>query len=275
MYKLQLNDIYMYGNQKRVPCFVIVLMLFMSSFLLLVINPSLLYTPQLAIAQILNRTQTSVTTATSSNFLTYVNPTLGLTMQYPSNWLIRERPYNPAGNSTIVSLFAPPESAFATTGSISAVSGAFIPYMDVFVFNSKNMSLNELINKTVKNIANASITQSKPINSQAYMLEYTVTMPGGNIFKRMQDWTISGGKVFVITYTSLPPSYSKYLPTVQKIIESIQIVSPASPLNGAPITKNQEQQQEQQQRQLQPATENVTNDETTSRNSAIGIPGLP
>jgi hypothetical protein len=245
-------------------------MLFMSSFSLLLINPSLLYTPQQAMAQILNHTQTSVTPATTSNFLTYVNPTLGLTMQYPSSWLIRERPYNPAGNSTIVSLFAPPESAFPTTGSISAVSGGFIPYIDVFVFNSKNMSLNELINETVYNIANASITQSKPINSQAYMLEYTVTIPGGNIFKRMQEWTISGGKVFVITYTSLPPSYSKYLPTVQKMVQSIQIASPITPLNGHPITKNQERQKEQ----LQPATKNITDGETTSRNSATGIPGL-
>jgi PsbP-like protein len=246
--------------------------------------------PQQAMAQMIKPDQASSTTTTttttaaaatntSNTFLTYINPILGLKIQYPSNWLIKEHPYNPAGNSTIVTFFSSSKSASAT-GNISGVSGMFVPYIDIFVFDSKNMPLNELINGTINNIAKVNLNESKPItlnngNNPAYMLVYTVAIGGDELFKKMQVWTINDGKVYVITYNSQAASYFNYLPTVQKIIHSIQITTTttdhrtelngSSPsLSSSSITKNQQQQQS-----------NATNGETSSGNIVSGIPGLP
>jgi hypothetical protein len=243
--------------------------------------------PQQAMAQMIKPGQTSTTMTTttaaaaaanrSNTFLTYVNPILGLKIQYPYNWLIKEHPYNPAGNSTIVTFFSSSKSASAT-GNISGVSGMFVPYMDIFVFDSKNMPLNELINGTINNIAKVNLNESKPItlnngNNPAYMLVYTVAIGGDELFKKMQVWTINDGKVYVITYNSQAASYFNYLPTVQKIIHSIEITTTnqRTELNGSSsssssITKNQQQQQQS----------NATNgEETSSGNIVSGIPGLP
>jgi PsbP-like protein len=235
---------------------------------------------QQAMAQMIKPGQALTTTTTTTNrsntFLTYVNPILGLRIQYPSNWVIREHPYNPAGNSTIVTFFSTSKSASAT-GNISGVSGMFVPYMDIFVFDSKNMPLGELINGTINNIAKVNLNESKPItlnngNNPAYMLVYTVAIGGDELFKKMQVWTINDNKVYVITYNSQAASYFNYLPTVQKMIHSIEITTTnhRTELNGSSsssITKNQQQQQQQQP--------NAPTGETSSGNTETGIPGLP
>jgi hypothetical protein len=234
---------------------------------------------QQAMAQMIKPGQALTTTTTTTNrsntFLTYVNPILGLRIQYPSNWVIREHPYNPAGNSTIVTFFSTSKSASAT-GNISGVSGMFVPYMDIFVFDSKNMPLGELINGTINNIAKVNLNESKPItlnngNNPAYMLVYTVAIGGDELFKKMQVWTINDNKVYVITYNSQAASYFNYLPTVQKMIHSIEITTTnhRTELNGSSsssITKNQQQQQQQP---------NAPTGETSSGNTETGIPGLP
>jgi hypothetical protein len=232
---------------------------------------------QQAMAQMIKPGQALTTTTTTTNrsntFLTYVNPILGLRIQYPSNWVIREHPYNPAGNSTIVTFFSTSKSASAT-GNISGVSGMFVPYMDIFVFDSKNMPLGELINGTINNIAKVNLNESKPITlnngkNPAYMLVYTVAIGGDELFKKMQVWTINDDKVYVITYNSQAASYFNYLPIVQKMIHSIEITTTTNhrtELNGSSsssITKNQQQQP------------NAPTGETSSGNTETGIPGLP
>lgn len=44
----------------------------------------------------------------------------------------------------------------------------------------------------------------------------------GNPVQRMQTWLIKDNQAYVITYTAKPESYDKYLPTVEKMIESFQ-----------------------------------------------------
>lgn len=215
-----------------------------------------------------NNQTNNITTPTTSGigFLTYSNPILGLKIQYPSNWLIRERPYNPAGNSTVVSFFSPFANSLLPTGNISGVSGAFVPYVDIFVFDSKNMSLNELINGTINNFGNANLTQSNRIkinsNNPAYLLAYNVAI-GGDEFKKLEVWTINGGKVYIITYNSQSALYSNYLPIIQKMFNSLEITSHATESKNLSTTKKQE------------SSNTTTGESTSSGNTATGIPGLP
>jgi PsbP-like protein len=178
---------------------------------------------------ITNGTKNKINTTTTTS-LTYKHPSLGITMQYPSNWLKKEYPYNPVINNTLVTFFSPSPSASAL-GNVSGVSGSFVPYIDIFVFASKNMSLNEIVNGTVNNLAaNANLNESKSItlkdNNPAYTLTYTVTIAGNGSLKKMQVWTLKDYKVYVITFTAEEALYSKYLPTIQKMINSLEIRNP-------------------------------------------------
>jgi serine/threonine-protein kinase len=165
------------------------------------------------------------------NFSTYDNPILGIRIQYPHNWLIAEHTFNPAANNTIVSFFSPSKSATAL-GNVSGVSGNFVPYVDIFVFPSKNMSLPKLVSATIKKFALNNMTvvpnESKPITlrggTPAYVMTYTVTIASDELFKKMQIWTIKADKVFVITYTAQAALFPNYLPMAQKLVDSFAFI---------------------------------------------------
>jgi len=38
----------------------------------------------------------------------------------------------------------------------------------------------------------------------------------------MQIWTVKGDNAYLITYKAEPGQYSKYLPTIQKMVDSFQ-----------------------------------------------------
>jgi len=166
------------------------------------------------------------------NFSTYDNPILGIRIQYPHDWSIAEHTFNPAANNTIVSFFSPSKSASAL-GNLSGVSGNFVPYVDIFVFPSKNMSLPKLVSTTIKKFGLNNMTlvpnESKPIilksGAPAYVIAYIVTIAGEELFKKMQVWTLKADKVYVITYTAQEGLYSNYLPMAQKMVDSFAFIS--------------------------------------------------
>jgi hypothetical protein len=210
----------------------------------------------------------TTSSSTASSFQTYKNPILGIKIQYPSNWIIRERPYNATGNSTIASFVSPPQVAPATSVPSGVPQDRFLPYVDIFVFDSKNMSLDQLINGSLNhtNLSNATISKLKPItlkgNNPARMVEYSIIIADRYLFDRTQVWTKSGSKVLVISYTSEPQTYLTYLPTMNKMIQSLEITGPpSSQSNSSNEIKNQQQN-------------NVSNGVTPSSGNT-GIPGLP
>jgi hypothetical protein len=116
--------------------------------------------------------------------------------------------------------------------NVSGVSGNFVPYVDIFVFPSKNMSLTKLVGATIKKFGLNNMTivpnESKPIilkgGAPAYVLAYTVIIAGDELFKKMQVWTIEADKVYVITYTAQEGLYSNYLPMAQKMVDSFAFI---------------------------------------------------
>jgi hypothetical protein len=178
--------------------------------------------------------RTNASTATNTTkFLIYDNPTSGIRMQYPSDWSVIEGAYNPGTNNTIVQFFSPSKTS-SKLGNVSGVSGHFVPYLDVFVFDSKNTSLDQIMRGITNNYANNTdfaIHKSEPFifngsnsnNRKAYILDYTVTVGGDELFRKMQVYSEFGSKVYTITYTSQQSSFSNYVPIVQKMINSLQI----------------------------------------------------
>jgi len=175
-----------------------------------------------------NETSKTIDNRTTMGFQTYQNNIFGIKIRYPDSWSVRSYPYNNGSNNTVVGFYSPSKTA-SQLGNISGVSGHFVPYLDIFTFDSKNMSLDKIINGRINRIQNTSdfVLDSKPFtvkgNRSAYMLVYSTTTGADESFKKMQVYTIFGNKVYLITFTAQEALFSNYLPTVRKMIDSFEI----------------------------------------------------
>jgi hypothetical protein len=228
------------------------------------------------------RIQQNMNTTTKITFSTYSNPVLGIILQYPSNWSKSEYPYNPAANNTIVSFFSRSESASAL-GNVSGVSGNFVPYIDLFVFPSKNVPLEEAVGQTVNNFENNThVDVSKPIalkrNIPAHLLVYDSIVANDEHFKKMQVWVLSGDKIYVLTYTSEASLYPTFLPIIQKMIQSVELKNSQRQTtnnnNNNPITNNSLSANSQQQQNTTISTKPLTNGAEITGNTTTGVPWL-
>jgi len=175
-----------------------------------------------------NETSKTIDNGTTMGFQTYQNNIFGINIRYPDGWSVRSYPYNNGSNNTVVGFYSPSKTA-SQLGNISGVSGHFVPYLDIFAFDSKNMSLDKIINGRINRIQNTSdfVLDSKPFtlkgNRSAHMLVYSTITGADEFFKKMQVYTIFGNKVYLITFTAQEALFSNYLPTVRKMIDSFEI----------------------------------------------------
>jgi hypothetical protein len=182
---------------------------------------------------------TNVTSNSSSlDFLTYEHPILGTTMQYPHDWKVRQYEYDPSGNNTLVGFYSPSKTA-SELGNISGVSGHFIPYSDIFVFDSNNLTLDEMMTGRLNKLHNDTHftgIESKPFmldsGQPAWSLIYRTTAGGDELFKKIQVYTIYSNKVFLISFTSQDASFPSYQPTIQKMIKSFDMISKSTNKTG-------------------------------------------
>jgi len=166
---------------------------------------------------------------TSLDFLTYEHPILGITMRYPHDWTVRQYEYNPAANNTLVGFYSSSKTA-SELGNISGVSGHFVPYSDIFTFDSKNLTLDRIMSERLKRLQNDThftAIESKPFtlnNGQpAQLLIYRTIAGGDELFKKIQVYTIYGNKAYLISFTSQDATFPGYLPTIQKMIKSFDV----------------------------------------------------
>jgi hypothetical protein len=171
-----------------------------------------------------------ITQPANQGLLTYNDPVLDISIQYPSDWPLRQYAYNPAVNNTLVGFYSPSKTA-SELGNISGVSGNFVPYLDIFVFPSKNVSLNEIVEGRINKINNSSnfaINESKPIslkgNQSAHIIIYN-SLTQGEHFKKMQVYTLFRNNVYLITFTAQDALFSNYLQTVWKMINSFEVTN--------------------------------------------------
>jgi hypothetical protein len=175
-----------------------------------------------------NETSKTIDNGTTMGFQNYQNNIFGINIWYPDGWSVRSYPYNNGSNNTVVGFYSPSKTA-SQLGNISGVSGHFVPYSDIFVFDSKNMSLDKIINGRLNRIQNTTdfVLDSKPFtlkgNRSAHMLVYSTITGEDESFKKMQVYTIFGNKVYLITFTAQEALFSNYLPTIRKMIDSFEI----------------------------------------------------
>jgi hypothetical protein len=173
--------------------------------------------------------QTNATIPTSTNqtnaILTYQNNSYGIRIQYPANWTKDEQDFDPNDNITtnIVAFYSPVENS----------SDTYSDNLVIFMTRLSNQSM------TLKEYATSRITAYKTLtdfnliesntnitlgggNNPAYGLIYTYRENSTN-YKIMEIGTIIGDRIYYIKYSAEEKHFSNYLPTIQMMINSLQI----------------------------------------------------
>ena len=152
---------------------------------------------------------------TNNNFLTYRDSTLGINIDYPTGWI---HELHAGGLVT----FLP--SLEGNTNTYPAGLGITVEHL-----KSRNITLSEITKVQIKNLTQnhpdfklLESTNFRLAGNTAYKIVFTATDSMKHERKAMQIWTVKGDKAYLITYKAEPGQYSKYLPTIQKMVDSFQ-----------------------------------------------------
>jgi hypothetical protein len=146
-------------------------------------------------------------------FLTYTNSEYGFKIDYPADWSVRE---NIMG--AVVVFLSPREST----------SDNFLENVNIIV-QDNSMTLEEYTNISLAQLPQY-VSDLEIISSErttlggnpAYKVVFTGVYNNSNRLEWMQVWTMKDNKVYLITYTAQPQSFSKYLPQVQHMFDSFE-----------------------------------------------------
>jgi hypothetical protein len=189
-------------------CFALALELFV--FELIYSYPSLPIssTNHNALALALDGTQTAASMIPSSmtqKFISYVDPTDGISIQYPSNWTKIEYFQAPvemsiAGYKVVVNFLAP-------------IVNASDQWREYLMIQIGNQSI-------VKNL----VPQAKTIlaGNPAYKLVYTNNEETFHL-KTLEVWTTIGDNTYLLIYKAEATKYSSYLPIIQRMLDSFKV----------------------------------------------------
>jgi len=180
------------------------------------------HTAQQAMGQTMTTTSmaydfTNKNSTTSKSFLTYQNnSTLGIKMQYPSNWK------NQQVDGVGVIFISPPEANL----------DRFLEKLTIAFFHSNtNTSINELANRAINNYkehyAGFQLIESKAISFEhnpAYTIVYSYTDEESRMVMAMDVGTAKDNRVYVFSYSADPTEYSSYMPTIHKMINSFETI---------------------------------------------------
>jgi serine/threonine-protein kinase len=153
----------------------------------------------------------------NNNFLTYKDNTLGIKIDYPVGW-IHEL------HAGALVTFLP--SLEGNSNTYPAGLGITVEHL-----KSKNMPLSEITKIQIKNLTQnhsdfrlLESTEFRLADNIANKIVFTATDNMKHERKAMQIWTLKGDNAYLITYKAEPGQYSKYLPTIQKMVDSFRFI---------------------------------------------------
>jgi hypothetical protein len=169
---------------------------------------------------------TQTTMALASNVLTYESSNCGFVVQYPANWQKVEfsKGIEEGTRNLVVNFLSPLEGPSDT-------------FREYLIVQTANMTSRDLSLKTFTIEQMAFLKDSFPdfnilesnrsttITSHiAYEVVYTYSDPIIGKAKAMEIWIVNGGNVYILSYHADAAKYSKYLPTILKMIGSFVTV---------------------------------------------------
>ena len=183
---------------------------------------TILLSQGIAFGTFTNYSERTVYAQEDSEFLQYENTEAGISIKYPSNWQMVEKP----DEFALVSFDSPldsPSDEFTENVRVS-FEGIFEP-----------ITLDELVDATIQGIVGeftmmgieVNILDSESITisgNKAKKTTYTLGS-GDFILKQAMFITIKGSTVYSVVFTAEEKNFSDHIPTVQKMIDSISIES--------------------------------------------------
>ena len=163
--------------------------------------------------------------STFSTFLTYQNPDFHIKMRYPSNWTKQE---DNLAKHTIVGFSLIHQDIYDFTNTTLAE-------LDLRVYNApENITFTNLNIDQVNHIGKANTTNQVIIGHYKNATTTLAGLPALKIInyyfgdvgqKNMQVWTFIPSKHLLVelVYIADPSKYYLYLPTIQKMIDSVEI----------------------------------------------------
>jgi hypothetical protein len=146
-----------------------------------------------------------------SDLVSYSNPNLGFSLEYPSEWEKEESltfvsPQGGIGNRTpeVISITTEvlPTSDFSLDSYTEAALGQVESFQDFRLLNSSSTTLAGL---------------------PAHMILYTFTDESQTPLENLQVWTIKDGIAYVITYGGTPEEFDSSLPTFRSVMDSFSL----------------------------------------------------
>jgi len=164
------------------------------------------------------------TTTNNTNFLTYQNPTSGIKIQYPSDWLKEAAAGTgvtfvlPAGNNNNSNNSNPEQ--FLAKLNTTAIAG-FPPNVPLkgMADGVLNGYKHFLPNFQLESYMNTTLGGSPAVK---IVYRFTDSRHGGD-FKASDTATIKANRLYVIQYYVQSSKYQSYLPTLQKMLDSFEI----------------------------------------------------
>ena len=159
----------------------------------------------------------NTTPISSNDFLYYENHDVGYSINYPDNWIKLE-----SKNNTI---FYPPlegnESAKKSSISLT-ITNTSLPDIP--------LSLESIVDETIKNL-NSTLDDFKLKESKLLLLNDNNTfvhklvysyIQSNKIVNNMDIGLIENNNLFTLSFVSSSDKYNKYLPTIQKMVETFE-----------------------------------------------------
>ena len=189
------------------------------TLLLLLLCSAMLHIPEQEIATAQTKTRT---TAPASNILTYRSSIYGFIVHYPEGWQKVEfsKGIVDGARNTVVNFLSPLEGP----------SDTFREYLIIQIANvtSQDLSLKAFTGEQIiflkESFPSFSLLESNRSTTLtshiAYEVVYTYNDPIIGTAKAMEIWIMDGGKAYILSYHADIAKYSKYLPTIRKMIGS-------------------------------------------------------
>ena len=165
--------------------------------------------------------QLAFTQGRAKNLTGYENPTYRIKLQYPSNWTrIEPNRTSSQDNIRMVVILRTPVTTNINSSSFASMSiqiyngsiqiGQFIQE-DLFLLNQPQLHFH-IISKNTTNLA----------GGRADEVVFTYQTPVSNR-KVLKIYEENGPQIYILAYNADSRKYDYYLPTIRKIIDSIEI----------------------------------------------------
>jgi hypothetical protein len=189
--------------------------------------------------------QTEIGALSSNNhntFSLYKNAQYNFDMQYPSNWQKIEftQGIERGGRNTVVNFLSPSEGTVDKFREYFIVEVGDLQPQQGFAMSSPSSSslITEYVNHQISEykklyqgfqlteslLSKTENNSSSPNDSSpSYRMVYTYDDATAGKIKIMELYFLKNNKIYSLSFHSEASNYSKYLPTIQKIFDSVHI----------------------------------------------------